>query len=48
MENEILSTIDEFLGLIDSTLYKLNNLTENCVKSYDEFCYEDYNIEEEE
>lgn len=47
-DSEVLSTIDEFLGLIDSTLYKLNNLTEHCVKSYDEFCYEDYNIEEEE
>ena len=40
--SEIDSTIDEFLGLIDSTNYKLVNLTENAVKSFDEFCYEDY------
>ena len=40
--SEIDSTIDEFLGLIDSTNYKLVNLTENAVKSFEEFVYEDY------
>ena len=40
--SEINSTIDEFLGLIDSTLYKLTSFTESAVKSFDEFVYEDY------
>ncbi len=40
--SEIDSTIDEFLGLIDSTNYKLVNLTESAVKSFEEFVYEDY------
>lgn len=40
--SEIDSVIDEFLGLIDSTNYKLVNLTENAVKSFEEFVYEDY------
>lgn len=42
-ESEIMSAVDEFLGLIDSTLYKIINLTENAVKSFEEFCYEDLN-----
>ena len=42
--SEINSTIDEFLGLIDSTNYKLSAFTENVVKSFDEFVYEDYPI----
>lgn len=40
--SEIDSTIDEFLALIDSTNYKLIAFTENAVKSFDEFVYEDY------
>ena len=44
-ESEIQSTFDDILGLIDTTLYKINNLTESNVKSFDEFVYEDY-IEE--
>ena len=40
---EINSTIDEFLGIIDSTIYKITNLHENAIKSFDEFCYENYN-----
>lgn len=44
--SEIDSTIDEFLGLIDSTLYKLTSFTESAVKSFEEFVYEDYQIEE--
>lgn len=44
--SEIDSVIDEFLGLIDSTNYKLVNLTENAVKSFEEFVYEDYKVDE--
>ena len=40
--SEINSTIDEFLGIIDSTLYKITSFTESAVKSFDEFVYEDY------
>lgn len=40
--SEINSTIDEFLALIDSTLYKITSFTESAVKSFDEFVYEDY------
>ena len=40
--SEINSVVDDFLGLIDSTLYKVTCLKENNVKSYDEFVYEDY------
>ena len=40
---EIFSTIDEFLALIDSTLYKLNSFCESAVKSFEEFVYEDFN-----
>lgn len=40
--SEIDSTIDEFLALIDSTNYKLIAFTEDVVKSFDEFVYEDY------
>lgn len=38
--NEIKSDIDDLLRLIDSTLYKLGNLTESKIKSFDEFVYE--------
>ena len=41
-ESEIQSAFDDMLGLIDTTLYKINNLTESKVKSYEEFVYEDY------
>lgn len=41
-ESEIQSAFDDILKLIDTTLYKINNLTENNVKSFDEFVYEDY------
>ena len=37
---EIKSDIDDLLRLIDSTLYKLGNLTESIIKSYDDFVYE--------
>lgn len=38
---EINSILDEILGLIDSVVYKITNLHENAVKSFEEFCYED-------
>lgn len=41
--SEINSTIDEFLALIDSTIYKLTSFCEHEIKSFDEFVYEDYN-----
>jgi hypothetical protein len=41
-ESEIQSAFDDILGLIDTTLYKINNLTESKVKSYEEYVYEDY------
>ena len=37
---ELKSDIDDILRLIDSTLYKLCNLTESTIKSFDEFVYE--------
>ena len=40
--NEIKSDIDDLLRLIDSTLYKLGNLTESIIKSFDAFVYENY------
>lgn len=43
---EIDSSIDDFLGLIDSTLYKITSFTESAVKSFEEFCYEDYQVDE--
>ena len=43
--SEINSSIDDFLGLIDSTLYKLTSFTESAVKSFEEFVYEDYEPE---
>lgn len=39
---EIKSDIDDILRLIDSTLYKLNNLSESKIKSFDAFVYENY------
>ena len=44
--SEIDSSIDDFLGLIDSTLYKITSFTESAVKSFEEFCYEDYQVDE--
>ena len=41
--SEINSTIDEFIALIDSTIYKITSFCENQIKSFDEFVYEDYN-----
>ncbi len=41
-ESEIQSAFDDILSLIDTTLYKINNLTESKVKSYEEYVYEDY------
>ena len=40
--SELNSVVDEFLSLIDSTLYQLTSFTENAVKSFEEFVYEDY------
>ena len=40
---EIKSDIDDLLRLIDSTLYKLTNLTESVIKSFDAFVYENLN-----
>lgn len=37
---EIKSDIDDLLRLIDSTLYKLNNLSESKIKSFNAFVYE--------
>lgn len=45
-ESEIQSVFDDILGIIDTTIYKVNNLTESAVKSYEEFVYEDYVKEE--
>ena len=45
--SEINSTIDEFLALIDSTIYKITSFCENEIKSFDEFVYEDYNATKE-
>ena len=39
---EIKSDIDDLLRLIDSTLYKLGNLTESKIKSFDAFIYENF------
>lgn len=39
---EIKSDFDDLLRLIDSTLYKLGNLTESYIKSFEEFIYENY------
>lgn len=39
---EIKSDIDDLLRLIDSTLYKLGNLTESKIKSFEEFIYDDF------
>ena len=44
--SEINSSIDDLLGLIDSTLYKLTSFCEHAVKSFDEFCYEDFSMNE--
>ena len=41
--SEINSTIDEFIALIDSRIYKITSFCENEIKSFDEFVYEDYN-----
>ena len=41
--SEINSTIDDFIALIDSTIYKITSFCENEIKSFDEFVYEDYN-----
>ena len=41
--SEINSTIDEFLALLDSTIYKITSFCEHEIKSFDEFVYEDYN-----
>lgn len=41
-DSEIASAVDDFLGLIDTTLYKLTSFTEHNVKSFSEFVYEDY------
>ena len=41
--SELNSTLDEFISLLDSTIYKLTSFCENVVKSFDEFCYEDLN-----
>ena len=38
---ELKSDIDDLLRLIDSTLYKLGNLTESKIKSFAAFVYED-------
>lgn len=46
--SEINSTIDEFLALIDSTIYKITSFCENQIKSFDEFVYEDYTAIKEE
>ena len=40
--SEINSTIDDFIALIDSTIYKITSFCENEIKSFDEFVYEDY------
>ena len=40
--SEINSTIDEFLALIDSTIYKITSFCEHEIKSFDEFVYENY------
>ena len=39
---ELWSDVDDFIGLIDSTLYKLTSFTENKIKTFEQFCFEDY------
>ena len=39
---ELWSDVDDFIGLIDSTLYKLTAFTENKIKTFEQFCFEDY------
>ena len=41
-ESEIGSKIDDLLGLIDTTLYKLTSFCEHNIKTFDEFCFENY------
>lgn len=43
-KEEIISDIDDLLGAIDSTLYQLTSFTESAIKSFDEFCFEDYDV----
>lgn len=43
-KEEIISDIDELLGAIDSTLYQLTSFNEHSIKSFDEFCFEDYDV----
>lgn len=43
-KEEIISDIDDLLGAIDSTLYQLTSFTESAIKSFDEFCFEDYEV----
>lgn len=43
-ETEIISTIDDLLSLIDSTLYKLTSFCEHSIKTFEEFCFEDYEV----
>lgn len=43
-DDATLSTIDELIGLIDSTLYKLTAFCEKAIKSFDEFCFENYDV----
>ena len=46
--SELASDIDNLLGIIDSTIYKLTSFTEKAIKSFDEFCFEDYKTTGEE
>lgn len=43
-EEEIISDIDDLIGTIDSTLYQLTSFCESAIKSFDEFCFEDYDV----
>lgn len=43
-KEEIISDIDDLLGAIDSTLYQLTSFNEHSIKSFDEFCFEDYTV----
>lgn len=44
--SEINSTIDNLLSLIDSALYQITSFCEHAVKSFEEFIYEDYQVDE--
>lgn len=43
-ESEINSEIDNLLSLVDSTIYKITSFCEHAIKTFEEFCFEDYDV----